>query len=215
MSAGPRPAADGDVVTPSIIKERMKTLGCVVGAGGVAKERVNTVGRVEVAGCVVRERFATGGRVVVAGCVAIERVNTGSRVVETGYAVNGRVVKERLIPGGRIVGAAGVKLVEGGVVKERLNPYGRVLEAGCVVIERIKTQGRVVARIASVRCWAYRSSRWRKRKPCEREWDEEETAHNPVSTKNENKYDNFKVNKINWPVAFAARFTACPANLDC
>ena len=181
--------------TPSIIKERSETLGRVVGAGRVAMERFKTVG------CVVG-----------AGGVAKERVNTVGRVVETGYAVNGRVVKERLIPGGRIVGAAGVKLVEGGVVKERLNPYGRVLEAGCVVIERIKTQGRVVARIASVRCWAYRSSRWRKRKPCEREWDEEETAHNPVSTKNENKYDNFK---INWPVAFAARFTACPANLDC
>src|SRR5947207_1948617 len=135
---------------------------------------------------IIKERSETLGRVVGAGRVAMERFKT-----------------------------VGCVVVDGGVVKERLNPFGRVLEAGCVVIERIKTQGRVVARIASVRCWAYRSSRWRKRKPCEREWDEEETAHNPVSTKNENKYDNFKVKKINWPVAFAARFTACPATLDC
>ena len=35
-------------------------------------------------------------------------------------------------------------------------------------------------------------------------------------TKNENeKYDNSTLEKINRPVAFAALFTACPANLDC
>ena len=55
-----------------------------------------------------------------AGCVAIERINTGSRVVETGYAVNGRVVKERLIPGGRVCDASGV-------AKERITTGGCVL----------------------------------------------------------------------------------------
>jgi hypothetical protein len=39
--------------------------------------------------------------------------------------------------------------------------------------------------------------------------------NNPASTKNENKkYENSTLKKINQPVAFAARFTACPANLD-
>jgi hypothetical protein len=92
----------------------------------------------------------------------------------------GGIENERLVTGGRVVACR--------VLIERLNPCGRVLEASCVEIERIKTKGRVVgavggkteegvrslgrvvARIASVRCRANPESirGRRKRKPCER-----------------------------------------------
>jgi len=66
------------------VKERIKTVGRVVGAGGVVNERSITVGRVEVAGCVGIERFETAGRVVAASRVVLERSNTVGRRVRRG-----------------------------------------------------------------------------------------------------------------------------------
>jgi len=87
------------------------------------------------------------GGVVEAGCVAKERVKTVGRV--------------------EVAGCVGI---------ERVITVGRVLDAGCEAEERTFTLSCVFVDIASVRCWANRSRRRRKRKPSERECDESKTA---------------------------------------
>ena len=68
-------------------------------------------------------------------------------------------------------------LLAGGVGIKREASDGRVPRAGDVENERLVTQERVVANVAAL--VTNRSRLRRKRKPCEREREEKETAYNP------------------------------------
>ena len=64
----------------------------------------------------------------------------------------------------------------GCVVKERLKTEGGVLDAGCEAQKRVITLSGVAIGIASVRRWINRSHSWRKRKQAEHEEDDRKAA---------------------------------------
>ena len=85
------------------LKERLKTNGRVVVAGGVSHERTDASGCVVATGSVGVERTGPGGCVVAAGGVPPERFDADGRILATGG-----VSIERLKTGGRVVVAGGV-----------------------------------------------------------------------------------------------------------
>src|SRR5207245_813330 len=91
-------------------------------------------------------------------------------------------------PGSRVVAAAAVRVecgrtagdvsATGCIIKQRIKTDGRVPEAVCVVQERVITQERVV--VVGIAAFSTNClSRWRKRKPRESEdrRDEKKTAY--------------------------------------
>jgi hypothetical protein len=64
----------------NVVEKRLKTLRCVVVAGGVEIEGIKTHRRIVAAGAVAIGRLPTKGRVVNAGCELEERVGSLSRV---------------------------------------------------------------------------------------------------------------------------------------
>src|SRR5216683_1436943 len=75
-----------------VVKERIKTVGCVVVAGCVVKKRAFADCCVTVTGHVAKERPTTDGRIVIGGCVASERIKTDRRVVAAGRIANERII---------------------------------------------------------------------------------------------------------------------------
>ncbi len=98
--------------------------------------------------------------IIVAGCVTEKRVPTDGCAV-----IAANIVEERLVAN------AGV-LVAIGIVEQRLETDAHIPDSGRDLKERIVAHRRVLPRAASKR-WATRFEGWRKRKPAERDWQDQ------------------------------------------
>src|SRR4029077_7260997 len=127
--------ADIDVVAASGQKVASAIAQCVVLPGAVtARERVLAISRVVAAGGIHIKRMAASSSILVADCITPKCAAADGGVV-------GASVARKCIVTDCLVGAAGC------VDKERLKTAGRVVVAAGVVIERLKTNSRVLAAV--------------------------------------------------------------------